>query len=872
MASSNSDSGSEYEPENRQLTSTEVEVLGLFQRLLHLVASDATIDLGNLEGFSVIIRQLCEEGPEIADALATTIQEARSTIDNSPQQERDKVEKSISHAAKRRRMSSKDLTYRPPKSAKDKTTDPRPMSDSGPPETGEVQFSFADSAANETKWSSVQNAEVDLDWSSEGVNVPRLEETSLPDHQRGIVQDVLARDEDTVDCRGTAVEASKVMKERIETTEEAHNHAENAQAGILPRPSTPLAKTDPEVLTPTKPVEGTSISPQTEEIHRERMLTPLESVASPPPMLQSGSPSLETDSFMDLVIEAVGVIHQLKKYPDAVPAVVHSSILQTHRRNNQEAASGVTLDPRWSDGSMWIRILENGSARNQKGTILSMIEYMGFWEWYDEQIRLAMKTIRTRKGKLVDHKGAATHVLDSMQNMPSGATPRGKWISGVGRVTIEYEGNTADLSTEKSEGVIAAKDRQLRRRIKVQLSRGQKLSRKLVKELSLGVLFSPKIWEYTKMEGKQLDELIRDIQADPRRMQLLGILGTQIEWLVCKGRPDLHALYDELRQEQLVSQDELERLRVTFPLDSDPMPKGSLDMAVHRLIEDVSTKVLGKRKFEDVDIVAVNNIPVTCDTFDGLRYGEWLNDNMINLAMNISDKPDFVRHGFSVPLDEGGRTRTTRPIDRPLAAWARGINRLREKERSGFESTTPLVYFCPLNHYGAHFTLLEINDQEKVIRHYDSRADQATIDGGGKQTRVARLVEVRSSLMLRTTEVLTRMQEEFADLKYAYIEAPTPQQTETWSCGIRVVWNFRLLSNGLSIGGWDTVLDPERMKMELVEGFHASVQADAMSKYTNEPAEPLSDSEQIYAKKSKKRRRMNSSALAQQPTRKAANK
>ncbi|KAK5401667.1 hypothetical protein LTR06_011031 [Exophiala xenobiotica] len=854
MASSNSDSGSEYEPENRQLTSTEVEVLGLFRRFVHLVASDATIDLGNLEEFSVIIRQLCEEGPEIADALATTIQEARSTIDNSPQQEQDKVEKSISHAAKRRGMSNKDLTYRPPKSAKDKTTGPRPMSDSGPSETGEVQFPFADSAANETQGSSVQNAEVDLDGWSEGVNAPRLEETSPPNHQQGVAQDVLVRDEGTADGRGTAVEASKDMKERIETTEEAQGHAENTQVGVLLQPSTPLAKTDPMVLTPTKPVEGTSISPRTEEIHRERMLTPLESIASPP-VMQSGSFSLETNSFMELVIEAVGVIHQIKKYPDAVPAGVHSRILQTHRRNNQETASGLTLGQRWSDGSMWIRILENGSARNQKGTILSMIEYMGFWEWYDEQINLAMKTIRTRKGKLVDHKGAATHVLDSMPNMPSGAAPRGKWISGVGRVTIENEGNTADLSTESGGGVIAAKDRQLRRRIKVQLSRGQKLSKKLVKELSLGILFSPKIWEYTKMEGKQLDELIRNIQADPRRMQLLGILGTQLERLVCKGQPDLHALYDELRQEQLVSRDELECLRVTFPLDSDPMPKGSLDMAVHRLIEDVSTKVLGKRKLEDVDAVAVNNISVTCDTFDRLRYGEWLNDNMINLAMNISDKPDFVRHGYNVPLDKRGKTRTTRPIDRPLAAWARGINRLREKERSGFESTTPLVYFCSLSHYCVHFTLLEINDQEKVVRHYDSRADQATINGSGKQTRVARLVE-----------------EEFADLKYAYIEAPTPQQTETWSCGIRVVRNFKLLSNGLSIGGWDTVLDPERMKMELVEGFHASVQADAMSKYTNEPAEPLSDSEQIYAKKSKKRRRMNSSALAQRPTRKAANK
>ena len=85
-------------------------------------------------------------------------------------------------------------------------------------------------------------------------------------------------------------------------------------------------------------------------------------------------------------------------------------------------------------------------------------------------------------------------------------------------------------------------------------------------------------------------------------------------------------------------------------------------MAVRRLIGDVSTKVLGKHKLEDIDAVAVNNIPVTCDTFDKLRYGEWLNDEMINLAINILDKPDFVKHGYSVPLDKVGKTRTITPI------------------------------------------------------------------------------------------------------------------------------------------------------------------------------------------------------------------
>jgi len=175
------------------------------------------------------------------------------------------------------------------------------------------------------------------------------------------------------------------------------------------------------------------------------------------------------------------------------------------------------------------------------------------------------------------------------------------------------------------------------------------------------------------------------------------------------------------------------------------MPRGSLDNAVHRLIEGVSTRILGKRKLKEVDTVTINDIQVPCDIFDRLRCGEWLNDETIMVAMNISDKPIFVKHAYSVPLDKVGKTRTTSPIERPFTAWARWINRLREKTRNGCGNMVPLVYFCPLNHYGNHFTLLEINDQEKIIRHYDSMADQTAMDGRLKLTRVAQLVQVRSS-------------------------------------------------------------------------------------------------------------------------------
>jgi hypothetical protein len=56
------------------------------------------------------------------------------------------------------------------------------------------------------------------------------------------------------------------------------------------------------------------------------------------------------------------------------------------------------------------------------------------------------------------------------------------------------------------------------------------------------------------------------------------------------------------------------------------MPKGMLDAAVDRLTEDVSTRVLGKRKLEDEDSVAVDNgVELFGDIFRRLRQGEWFN-------------------------------------------------------------------------------------------------------------------------------------------------------------------------------------------------------------------------------------------------------
>jgi hypothetical protein len=81
-----------------------------------------------------------------------------------------------------------------------------------------------------------------------------------------------------------------------------------------------------------------------------------------------------------------------------------------------------------------------------------MLEYMGASKWYDSQIEIAKRTVLTKQEKPVDEKGAAMHVLSCITNEPSKRKP-----------------------------------------IANRFSRGKKV-RLLVKELELGILFSPKIW------------------------------------------------------------------------------------------------------------------------------------------------------------------------------------------------------------------------------------------------------------------------------------------------------------------------------------------------------------------------------------------
>jgi hypothetical protein len=226
------------------------------------------------------------------------------------------------------------------------------------------------------------------------------------------------------------------------------------------------------------------------KVYQEKVLVSAESSSSScqPPT----DSSMEASPVRDLIVEAARTLYQLSQHQDGVPKAIHKRILRSLQGTQPEALAASTSNT-WSDGSIWVQVLEMGSSRQRHVTILNMLEYMGAWEWYDGQVQLAQRTISTKKGQPVDRRGAAIHVLNEMQTTRRSVEDQGRWISGVGTVALNQ--SEAGHELPGSPVSLAESDqRQRRKLISMQLSRGQKLSTKLTKNLGFGILFSKKIW------------------------------------------------------------------------------------------------------------------------------------------------------------------------------------------------------------------------------------------------------------------------------------------------------------------------------------------------------------------------------------------
>ena len=297
----------------------------------------------------------------------------------------------------------------------------------------------------------------------------------------------LAKASDTAECNApqdsTKVPSTSTKEAECDNSKVTNSATRSDQVNDRSQDPESPKPADPVQSTPARQTKAGPIgSPGTEEICRVNILTSLENVRPSPGLMSAvrGDAPALTDS----ILESVRIIHGLSKNQDGPSREVHATILRALR----DPCQGMFASNNWSNGSMWMDILEKGSIEGQKVTILNMLEYMGAWEWYDSQVRSLQESgrILTKKGKPVGRRGAATHVLNEMQS--------GKWIKSLGRLTLEDGGGETRAASDGQDS-ITERNREVRRvRIKTQLSRGRKLSTKLVKELGFGILFSPKIW------------------------------------------------------------------------------------------------------------------------------------------------------------------------------------------------------------------------------------------------------------------------------------------------------------------------------------------------------------------------------------------
>jgi hypothetical protein len=159
--------------------------------------------------------------------------------------------------------------------------------------------------------------------------------------------------------------------------------------------------------------------------------------------------------------------------------------------------------------------------------------------------------------------------------------------------------------------------------------------------------------------------------------------------------------------------------------------EGWLDTAIDRVVEEIG-HAFGKHPLDkDGSIIVNGTVELPYDIFKRLRSREWLNCWDIAAALEMTDRPVFVRLGLSIPLHEEDENSKVTPISKPFGRWRNQIDDYRR------EGKNDQVHLCPLNINANHFTLLEINEQTKTISHYDSIASRKT-----KSTPIRRAVEV----------------------------------------------------------------------------------------------------------------------------------
>ncbi|RSL73881.1 hypothetical protein CEP54_000272 [Fusarium duplospermum] len=262
-----------------------------------------------------------------------------------------------------------------------------------------------------------------------------------------------------------------------------------------------------------------------------------------------------------------------------------------------------------------------------------------------------------------------------------------QWYTSQTRLVRGSTSDPAAASRQVLSSILERWPKSVRERHGKQLNTGLACGLKwglLAKEVGFGIFFKG-AWQLAKCENNMLNKLLEGLRKKPKKMAVLGLLQDQFKLLLTTGRTDSHRFFHGLVRKRLWS---------------SVVVVGLKDLC-KQVQERVPSRML---------LVKDNGFVFSIDSLRTLSGREWLNDDIILACLHLSEKLPSVRVGFSIPIHgEKG------PIPRP---FERAMRQIAQWRREGGEH--PLVYLFPLFQRKSHFSLLEINEGENSIFHYDS--------------------------------------------------------------------------------------------------------------------------------------------------------
>ncbi|KAI1288770.1 hypothetical protein F5Y03DRAFT_79342 [Xylaria venustula] len=176
-------------------------------------------------------------------------------------------------------------------------------------------------------------------------------------------------------------------------------------------------------------------------------------------------------------------------------------------------------------------------------------------------------------------------------------------------------------------------------------------------------------------------------------MFVFGLLDQQLEKLLADGQTDPVVFRKSLQSCKLLSA-------------TPQIPDVYTD--VHTFQQEVRQSATG-----NILSVKGTGFSFEAETLSRLGGTEWFNDDLIIFCLHLADRLSYVRVGFCVPLHKQAKPQAK--VVRPFERTSQVI-----KEWNAAEPHENLVCFFPLCHHGTHFSLLEVNQRDKTMYHYDS--------------------------------------------------------------------------------------------------------------------------------------------------------